>query len=336
LAVQASPARSTHSHGMRRQPGGGIVVTAWHALAICYTIGASLPYSSADAPAILEDPTSRLVDTARGVQVHSDMVQWERPTGGASAVPAASGSALLRRELGIGVGATAASDTADGVLDTSRMPGPRPATDGIRYVLPPRPLPSNRGGGSEHGRRQVLLGGAGQLEPSVWCGAHAAPDCSSCTVGHGAAWCNGLCRWNETYHICQDVPSSDGIPQRRAGHHVVVEPLREEKEDQAEASEAAELTHVEDINKLRYRFFTACCACMTLGFFLAIVAVAIYILWEKLRRTRKFNTLAEKALGETQSQGPSGLGYQPQMGYQTQKGGKGEKGQKGQRGPQTS
>jgi len=41
--------------------------------------------------------------------------------------------------------------------------------------------------------------------PGVVCGGHSADSCANCPQGHGAAWCNGDCSWQNNQ--CQALPS---------------------------------------------------------------------------------------------------------------------------------
>ena len=42
------------------------------------------------------------------------------------------------------------------------------------------------------------------LETDVSCGGHMAKRCFECPQGHGAAWCNGECAWDDDSSKCVD------------------------------------------------------------------------------------------------------------------------------------
>jgi len=64
------------------------------------------------------------------------------------------------------------------------------------------------------------------LGHGAWCGGHAAATCADCPQGHGAAWCNGECKWEsnscvtikekspppppQSFSSCHDIPTQEG------------------------------------------------------------------------------------------------------------------------------
>lgn len=269
------------------------IVVSWHIGVISYEVDSGHSDPLVDDAAHEQGSMSWQTAISRLGQVHSDIRGGEHHPGRMhpSAVMLIAGSALVRRELDIGVGADAKRSAV--------------AVDNWRRHL-----------GNDH----VLLDGSVKWERSVWCGAHAAPDCFSCPGAHGPDWCNGLCIWNKASHVCQ--PSSllnkrvlqlgpNGTVYERSSASEVKKKM-EAKADTAEDSEEKQVVDAQEMKRMRFQFFMACCACMTIGFFLAIAAVAICILRQELNKVRSFNIAAHMQFPATQNQRPPQLSHQPE------------------------